>query len=95
MIDTKVTGEFASGFAKPGVKATAFADASRIVLHVANVQDRPAALQLRLGLAASTARRTRTTASESCVELPALPLEAGLGTDELPARAMVTYEVNR
>lgn len=94
--DTTVTGEFASGFAKPGVKASAFADDRHLVVQVANVQDRPAAVRLNVG--ANThgpARRVRTTANEVMQNLPALVLETGATTDELPPRALTTYEVDR
>lgn len=96
---TEVTGECAGGISKPGVKACAFlaADGSRLVLHVANVQDRAADIDLRVPAwpAAKVVHRVRTGADDNVRELPP-PRADGVGLhDTLAPRALTTYEFVR
>ncbi len=78
------------------VKPTAFLapDGRTLVLHTVNAQDRdiPIALKLTGKFAtATTAERSRTSATEDALVLPVLAGAAGSFTDTLPARSMVTY----
>jgi O-glycosyl hydrolase len=81
-----------------GVKPTAFlaVDDGTLVVHVLNAQDRDAAIALKLTgkfANATTAARTRTSATEDVVTLPALTGKPGAFADTLPARSMVTYRL--
>ena len=51
VVDSRVTGESATGISQPGVKGVAFlsSDGKRLVAHVANVQDRPAEFRIDPG----------------------------------------------
>jgi O-glycosyl hydrolase len=88
----------AGGKAAAGVKPTAFlAPGDRVlVVHVVNASDKEAPVALKLTgkfATATTAERTRTSATEDVKTLPALNGTAGSFTDTLPARSMVTYRL--
>ncbi len=93
-LSTTVTGPLATEISKPGVKAAAFIDrkSQRVVLHLANVTDQPALIQVSPGkdLAALSPKRTRTSASENAVSLTPLTPASGLLSDTLPPRAVLT-----
>ena len=79
-----------------GVKPTAFvaADASTLIVHIVNVQDKAAPIVLKLTgkfAAATTAARSRTSAKEDDFALPVLSKTGGVFDDALPARSMTTY----
>ena len=84
-----------AGRGVPGVKPTAFlaAEDSVLVVHIVNTSDKDAPMALKLTgkfSTATTAERTRTSATEDVKALPALAGTAGSFTDTLPARSMVT-----
>jgi hypothetical protein len=86
--------EIALSRAAAGVKPTAFlaADDRALVVHVVNAQDKDAPIALKLtGKFATAAARTRTSAKEDGLALPALAGAKGTFADTLPARSMVTY----
>jgi O-glycosyl hydrolase len=91
VVDASATGRSATG-----VKPTAFLspDSRSLVVHVVNVQDRDAPIALKLTgkfATATAATRTRTSATEDALALPALAGAGGKFADTLPARSMVTY----
>jgi O-glycosyl hydrolase len=96
VVEVGTLGPGASVDGKPGVKPTAFlsTDNRMLVVHVVNVLDRAAAIAMRLTgkwSAATTAARTRTSATEDVATLEDLARKAGSFIDTLPARSMVTY----
>ncbi len=97
VVETEVTGKFASGIAKPGVKASAFVsrDGKRLVIHIAAVQDRPAEISLIVGDAFANAvvRRTRTSATENIAALLAAKMSEGRFAESLPPRGLETFEL--
>ncbi len=98
IVEGSMTGPGASADGQPGVKPTAFlaADSNSLVVHVVNVQDKPAAVSLKVvGKLASVASagRKRTSAQEDDAELPPLSAAGGAFTDTLPARSMTTYRI--
>jgi hypothetical protein len=96
VLASSVSGPGASDFSKPGVKACAFAskDGRRIVLNVANVQDRPEELVVNLrGGANRPAQAWLTSATETLTALPPQSAKAGAFRYALPPRGMLTVEV--
>jgi hypothetical protein len=96
----RVVDAVASGTGAAGVKPTAFlsADGRKLVVHIVNIQDSEAPVEITLpgGLAtAASATRRRTSASEDDVELPPLSRTAAGFADTLPARSLVTYRFAR
>ena len=94
VVETGVVGRAAAG-----VKPTAFLapDGRRLVVHVVNAQDQDAPVVLKLTgkfATATTAARSRTSAQEDALALPALAGSGGTFADTLPARSMVTYRVD-
>lgn len=88
-----------AGRAAAAVKPTAFlaADGRTLVVHIVNAQDKDAAIALKLTgkfATATTAARSRTSAKEDALALPALAGAGGTFADTLPARSMVTYRVD-
>lgn len=84
------------GKAAEGVKPTAFLspDNRTLVVHIVNAQDKDAAILLKLTgkfATATIAERSRTSAADDAIALPALSGVAGSFNDTLPARSMVTY----
>jgi len=82
-----------------GVKPTAFlaSDERSLVVHVVNVLDKEAPLTLKLTgkfASANSAQRTRTSADEDAAALSPLTGSAGVFSDTLPARSMVTYRID-
>lgn len=97
--DTRVTGRFAGGISKPGVKAASFvsADGGTLVVHLAAVQDEDADLEIRLGSPFGSARcqSWRTSGTEDIAKLPDTAAASGRLTTRLPARAMLTLRFQR
>jgi len=94
VVELTVTGRAAAG-----IKPTAFLGASdrALVVHVVNVQDDDAPVTLKLTdkfSSATTAERSRTSAQEDALALPALEATGGSFADTIPARSMVTYRID-
>jgi O-glycosyl hydrolase len=88
-----------AGRTAAGVKATAFlaADERTLVVHVVNAQDRAAPITLKLTgklAAAASATRTRTSADDDALALPALSATGATFSDTLPPRSLVTYVID-
>lgn len=94
-VPVELAGPAATGFSRPGLKAAAFlsADGKQLVVHAANVQDRPCEMLLQLDgpFSKLPVRRLRTSATEDMAELPAAAFENGRLRDSLPPRAMASY----
>jgi O-glycosyl hydrolase len=80
------------------VMPTAFlaADGSKVIVHVVNAQDAPASIVLKVAgklATATTATRTRTSATEDVAALTELTSVKGGFADELPPQSMVTYSI--
>jgi O-glycosyl hydrolase len=92
VVESRLSGAFATGISQPGVKAAAFlsADGKRLVAHVANVQDQPAELRIDPGarFAALAPVITRTSSTEDNANFPA-PGKSKAVT--LPPRSMHTW----
>ena len=90
-----LSGPAATGFSKPGLKASAFVsgDGKRLAIHVANVQDEPCEIELAVDgpLGRLPVQRKRTSGTEDMTTLPAAAFTSGRLKDSLPARGMVTY----
>ena len=87
-----------SGRGGEGVKPTAFIspDNRSLVIHVVNAQDKDSLIALKLTgkfAGATSAERSRTSATEDAVAASALAGVAGSFTDTLPTRSMVTYRI--
>ena len=85
-----------TGRAAAGVKPTAFLapDDRTLVVHIVNAQDKDAPIVLKLTgkfATATTTERSRTSAKEDALALPALAGTKGTFADTLPARSMVTF----
>jgi hypothetical protein len=90
----------ATGRAAAAVKPTAFLgpDDRTLVVHLVNTQDRDAPIVLKLTgkfATATTAARSRTSATEDAMNLAALAGSTGSFADTLPARSLVTYRFDR
>jgi O-glycosyl hydrolase len=94
VVNSSVTGTFASDISKPGVKATSFvsADGLKLVIHVAAVQDQDADLKIRIDKPFQNvpARLWRTSNTEDAVELPGVRVNEGEIVIRLPARGLLT-----
>lgn len=94
VVASTVTGPAASGIAKPGVKASAFAtaDGRRLVIHVGAIQDPPAEVVVRINppFAAGRAQVWRTSREEDMAKGPPAEFRAGTWTTQLPGRALLT-----
>jgi O-glycosyl hydrolase len=92
VVESRLSGESATGISQPGVKAAAFlsAEGKRLVAHVANVQDRPAEFRIDPGqrFAAAAPVITRTSGDEDNAKVP-LPDKSKSLT--LPPRSMSTW----
>jgi len=97
--DTVVSGPFASGVSQPGVKAASFvsADGSKLVVHLAAVQEADAELELRLGKPFERARyqQWRTSPDEDLAKLPTGVVSAGRLRTRLPGRGLLTLRFQR
>ena len=98
LVEGSISGAGASADGQPGVKPTAFlsADGMSLVVHVDNVQDKEAAISLKIAgrlSTATSAARIRTSASEDAVAIPKLTSVRGGFADALPARSMTTYRI--
>jgi hypothetical protein len=97
LVDTKVSGRFAGGISKPGIKTSAFLDPDgrRLVVHLAAVQDEAAVVELKIAqpFAKGMAKIWRTSATEDRAELPPAMLRDGSLMLNIPARALVTLEL--
>jgi O-glycosyl hydrolase len=90
VVEVSVAGKVA------GLKPTAFLapEDRALIVHVVNANDKEAPINLKLTgkfATATTAERTRTSATEDVKAQPALNGKAGSFIDTLPARSMVTY----
>jgi O-glycosyl hydrolase len=95
VLSSSVSGPGASDFSKPGVKACAFAskDGRRVVLNVANVQDRPVELVVNLrGANARPAQAWLTSATDTLTAQPSQAAKNGQLSFHLPPRGMLTVE---
>jgi hypothetical protein len=94
VVDCKVSGPFASGIAKPGIKASSFlsADKSKLVVHVAAVQDQDADIGIRIAPPFTDApfRMWRTGKEEDFLELPSGQANNGRIATRLPGRGLLT-----
>lgn len=93
LVETSVLGRVPNG-----LKTTAFLapDNRTLIIHIVNPQDRDAGISLKLTGKFSTAtssKRTRTSASEDVLGLPSITGTAGVFTDNIPARSLVTYRL--
>jgi O-glycosyl hydrolase len=92
VVDSRVTGEFATPISQSGVKAAAFLspDGKRLVAHVANVNDRPADFRIDPGVKFASVAPviTRTSADEDNAKVPAVDKAKPL---TLPPRSMNTW----
>lgn len=99
VVGSEVTGPFAAGIGKPGVKSSSFlsADGTKLVIQIAAVQDEDADLSIRIDkpFTATTVRQWRTGKDEDCLEIPRTTLRDGRLDTRLPARAMLTISVER
>ncbi len=91
VVGTKLTGTDATGISKPGLKAAAFvsADGTKLVVHVANVQDRATTMEIDPGtvFAKLKPHRWRTSPVEDDVEIES----DGLSRIEILGRSMNTW----
>jgi O-glycosyl hydrolase len=100
VVETTVSGPGATGIATPGVKASAFVarDRRHVVVHVVNLQDKPADIKLQAAgrtFDRARVRITRTSRDEAQATQPPRRLTAGEMADALKPREMVTYVVAR
>ena len=98
VVEGNISGAGASADGQPGVKPTAFLSAGgmSLIVHVVNVQDKEAAISLKIAgrlSTATTAARTRTSASEDAVAISKLTSVRGGFSDTLLARSMTTYRI--
>lgn len=97
--ETAVSGPFASGVSQPGVKAASFvsADGSKLVVHLAAVQEADAELELRLGKPFERSRyqQWRTSRDEDLARLPTGVVSAGRFRTRLPGRGLLTLRFQR
>jgi O-glycosyl hydrolase len=97
IVDSKISGPFASGIAKPGVKASSFVspDSSKLIVHVAAVQDPDADIEIRIAPPFDSAsfRMWRTGREEDFVELPSGHVKNGRITTRLPGRGLLTVSL--
>jgi len=80
------------------VKPTAFLsrDQNLVVVHVVNNEDAEIPIALKLSGALgkqTTAKRSRTSATEDAKPMDDLTAARGFFSDKLPARSMVTYRI--
>lgn len=99
IVDSKVSGEFASDIAKPGVKASSFisSDKTKLVVHVAAVQDQDAEIEIRIAppFADAPFRMWRTGRDEDFAELPSGRAKNGLISTRLPGRGLLTISLEK
>ena len=99
VVASGVSGPCASGIAKPGVKASAFAsaDGRRLVIHLAAVQDTPAEILVKVaaGFENGTAQLWRTSPDEDAAPLPAVAFHDGQWSTTLPARGLLTLVLTK
>jgi len=100
VVELEISGPGATGIATPGVKASAFLARDRryVVVHVVNLQDKPADIELRISgglLNRARVRTTRTSRDESQEAHAPRHLTAGKMPDTLKPREMVSYVLSR
>lgn len=97
VVQTDVTGAFASGISKPGVKTSAFVGGSpaRLVVHIAAIQDQPAEVALQLGTVpdGTVAQVWRTSRDEDHARLPDAVVRGRAISFTLPARGLMTFVI--
>lgn len=99
VVGISLSGKDVSGISKPGIKAAAFIskDGNRLVVHVANVQDKGTSLVIHPGDAFSTSSmtRVRTSATEDAVTLPRPEVRSLIDPVDLPPRTLNTWVFTR
>lgn len=94
VVDCQVSGPFASGIAKPGIKASSFlsADKTKLVVHIAAVHDSDGDIEIHIAppFHNSPFRMWRTGKEENFKELPAGSAKDGRIITSLPGRALLT-----
>lgn len=99
VVDTRVSGPFASDIAKPGIKASSFlsADGRKLVVHVAAVQDPDADIVIQIAppFGNGTVRMWRTGKDEDFIELPAARIADGRIPTRLPGRGLLTLTLEK
>ena len=100
IVETNLSGPGATGMSTPGVKSSAFVtpDGSRLVIHVVNLQSKPAQVKLQVGdpsYARATLKTTRTSADDAAKKYPERAFAAEGLRETLKPREMVTYELVR
>ena len=99
VVDSRVEGPAASGYSQAGVKASAFLkpDGSKLVVHVAAVQDAAVDVEIRVDKAFDNAvyRQWCTSEKEDIVVLPQGRAQQGVIRMSLPGRGLWTVELRR
>lgn len=99
VVDAQVKGPAASGYSQPGVKASAFLrpDGTKLVVHVAAVQDEPVDVEIRVNQAFHNAsyRQWRTSEKEDIEILPSGRAKEGVLRMKLPGRGLWTVQLQR
>jgi O-glycosyl hydrolase len=97
VVDSKVSGPFASGISKPGVKAASFisSDKTKLIVHIAAVQDQDAEIEIRIAppFADAPFRIWRTGCEDDFVELPSGHIQDGRITTQLSGRDLLTLSI--
>jgi len=96
LVSTTLSGPYATGISTPGVKASAFIDPDgrRLVIHVVNLQDRPADVALEIADARFNGAKMatyRTSSEDACTPYPKRAYSAEGVQESFKAREMVTY----
>jgi len=99
VVDCEVSGPFASGIAKPGIKASSFlsADKSKLVIHIAAIQDQDSDLEIHIAspFADAPFRIWRTGKDDDFRKLPPGRANNGRITTRLPGRGLLTVTLER
>ncbi len=100
VVELDMSGPGATDIATPGVKASAFLARDRryVVVHVVNLQDKPADIRLRIPggpFDMARVRITRTSKDESQATHATRRLTGGEMADALKPREMVSYVLFR
>lgn len=96
VVRTEMAGPAATGISTPGLKASAFIDpkTSRLVIHVVNLQDKGARMNLHINGEAYAEVQVevhRTSAKDDHKAYPVRTLSGGRLSDQLAPREMVTF----
>ncbi|MFO1523077.1 MAG: hypothetical protein U1G05_13755 [Kiritimatiellia bacterium] len=98
VVNSEVTGAFASGIAKAGVKSSSFItrDGRTLVIHIAAVQDQDADLEIAVDAPFTDARARiwRTSPADDAAELPSQSFSSGRLPVRLPGRGLLTLRLD-